>query len=35
MDLYTVSGALTIVASVSLVLALFFLITFRQVRHLE
>ena len=35
MDLYTVSGALTIVASVSLALALFFLITFRQVRHLE
>lgn len=35
MDLYTVSGALTIVASVSLGVALCFLITFRQVRHLE
>ena len=35
MDLYTVSGALTIVASVSLGVALYFLIAFRQVRHLE
>lgn len=34
MDLYTVSGALTIVASVSLAVALCFLITFRQVRNL-
>ena len=35
MDLYTVSGALTIVASGSLALSLFFLLTFRQVRNLE
>ena len=34
MDLLSVSGALTIVASVSLAAALFFLLTFRQVRNL-
>ena len=35
MDLLSVSGALTIVASVSLGSALFFLLTFRRVRNLE
>ena len=35
MDLLSVSGALTIVASVSLASALFFLLTFRRVRNLE
>ena len=35
MDLYSVSGALTIVASGSIALALFYLLTFRQVRNLE
>lgn len=35
MDLYSVSGALTIVASGSLALSLFYLLTFRQVRNLE
>jgi len=35
MDLYSVSGALTIVASVSLASALIFLLTFRRVRNLE
>lgn len=35
MDIYSVSGALTIVASVSLASALWFLLAFRQVRNLE
>jgi len=35
MDLFSVSGALTIVASGSLALSLFFLLTFRRVRNLE
>lgn len=35
MDIYTVSGALTIVASAGLGLSLFFLLAFRQVRQLE
>ena len=35
MDLYSVSGALTIVASASLASSLFFLLAFRQVRNLE
>ena len=34
MDLYSVSGALTIVASASMATALYFLLTFRQVRNL-
>jgi MFS family permease len=34
-DLYTASVALTVVASVSLALSLYFLFTFRQVRRLE
>ena len=35
MDLYTVSGALTLISSVSLVTAIFFLLVFRRVRQLE
>ena len=35
MDLYTVSGALTLVSSVSLAMAIFFLLVFRRVRNLE
>ena len=35
MDLYSVSGALAIVASVSLATSLLFLLAFRQVRNLE
>ena len=35
MDLFTVSGALTIVASLALASSLFFLLNFRQVRNLE
>ncbi len=35
MDLYTVAGALTIVAAMSLGLSLYFLLAYRQVRQLE
>ena len=35
MDLYTVSGALTLISSVSLATAVFFLVVFRRVRNLE
>ena len=35
MDLYTVSGALTLISSVSLATAIFFLVVFRRVRNLE
>ena len=35
MDVYSVSGALTIVASISVTAALFLLLIFRRVRNLE